>query len=419
MPRDPLIGLVGKPSSGKSTTLNSLTDATSKVGNFPFTTIDPQRAIGYLQIECACARFGLQEKCKPNYGGCTDGRRSVPIELLDVAGLVPGAHEGKGLGNRFLDDLRHADALVHVVDVSGATDAEGKATRGYDPSQDIAWLRSEIVRWVQGNLMEKWGSIKRRHVAVKANAVETLQTQFSGYGSTSTVVARCLDRLGLKEPLEHWSNETIEKVVNAFVDEKFPTVIALNKIDHPDADKNIAKITKLHDPQTIVLCSAISEVFLRRLAKQGFIRYTEGSEFVDTREDLIEAGEPDGGGLKEMDEKLKQRIENLKDMVLYRFGSTGVVQVLSRAAELLGLVPVFPVRSIHGFGAGGQGAAAQAAFRDCVLVKKGSTVGDVYRKVMGDAPLAFVETVGGVRVGEDDLVAVGKNDILSFKVGKA
>merc|ERR1711977_32527 len=127
MPRDPLIGLVGKPSSGKSTTLNSLTDATSKVGNFPFTTIDPQRAIGYLQIECACARHNLSDRCKPNYGACINGRRSVPIELLDVAGLVPGAHEGKGLGNKFLDDLRHADALVHVVDVSGTTDAEGKA----------------------------------------------------------------------------------------------------------------------------------------------------------------------------------------------------------------------------------------------------------------------------------------------------
>ena len=100
-----------------------------------------------------------------------------------MAGLVPGAHEGKGLGNKFLDDLRHADALVHVVDVSGTTDAEGKATRGYDPSQDIVWLRSEIVRWIEGNLLEKWyvphvphcrvagltfsrGSIKRRHVAI-------------------------------------------------------------------------------------------------------------------------------------------------------------------------------------------------------------------------------------------------------------
>ncbi|KAH0142184.1 P-loop containing nucleoside triphosphate hydrolase protein, partial [Aureobasidium melanogenum] len=163
MPRDPLIALVGKPSSGKSTTLNSLTDATSKVGNFPFTTIDPNRAVGYLQIPCACSRPGvpnvgdkpLVERCKPNYGVCNNGTRSVPIELLDVAGLVPGAHEGKGLGNRFLDDLRHADALIHVVDVSGTTDAEGKATRGYDPSVDIEWLRSEIVRWIQGNLMEK------------------------------------------------------------------------------------------------------------------------------------------------------------------------------------------------------------------------------------------------------------------------
>lgn len=91
-----------------------------------FTTIDPQRAIGYLQVDCACSRYNLQDRCKPNYGGCHEGRRSVPIELLDVAGLVPGAHEGKGLGNKFLDDLRHADALIHVVDVSGTTDAEGR-----------------------------------------------------------------------------------------------------------------------------------------------------------------------------------------------------------------------------------------------------------------------------------------------------
>ncbi|DAA74530.1 TPA_exp: GTP binding protein [Trichophyton benhamiae CBS 112371] len=355
MPRDPLIGLVGKPSSGKSTTLNSLTDASSKVGNFPFTTIDPQRAIGYLQVDCACSRYNLQDRCKPNYGGCHEGRRSVPIELLDVAGLVPGAHEGKGLGNKFLDDLRHADALIHVVDVSGTTDAEGKVTRGYDPSQDIVWLKSEIVRWIEGNLMDKWGSIKRKHIATKSTAVETLQTQFSG------------------------------------------------------------KIAKQEDPKSIVLCSAISEVFLRKLTKQGYIKYIEGSEFVDTREDLIEMGDPDGGGLKEMDEKLKNRVENLKDLVLYRFGSTGVVQVLSRAAELLGLVPVFPVRNVHTFASG---ATGNAVFRDCVLVNKNSTVGDVARKVMGDVPIAFVEGAEGTRISEDEIVSIGRHDILSFKVGR-
>jgi ribosome-binding ATPase YchF (GTP1/OBG family) len=172
----------------------------------------------------------------------------------------------------------------------------------------------------------------------------------------------------------------------------------------------------MQDPTSIVLCSAISEVFLRKLAKQGFVKYTEGSEFVDTRDDLIADGDPTGGGLKEMDEKLKGRIENLKDMVLYRFGSTGVVQVLSRAAELLGLVPVFPVRNVTSFSSG---ATGNAVFRDCVLVKKNTTVAEVARKVMGDAPLAYVEGAGGVRVAEDDLVAVGKNDVNSFLHGKS
>ena len=357
----------------------------------------------------------MQERCKPNHGTCQDGTRSVPIELLDVAGLVPGAHQGKGLGNKFLDDLRHADALIHVVDVSGTTDAEGKATRGYDPSVDVAWLRDEVVRWVLGNLLQKWGGVKRRHVAVKASTVDTLQGQFSGYGANSNVISRMLDRIPAiaKQPLQDWDEATIRKVVETFVDEKFPTVLALNKIDHPDADKNVAKIAKQQPAERVVLCSAISEVFLRRLVKQGYVRYTPGSEFVDLREDLLEAGEVDGGGLKELDEKLKTRVENLKDMVLYRFGSTGVNQVLTRAAEVLGLVAVYPVKNVGTFGSGEAGAAAERApvFRDCVLVRKGSTVGDVYRKVMGDAPMAYVETVGGVRVGEDDEVRVGKNDV--------
>lgn len=204
-------------------------------------------------------------------------------------------------------------------------------------------------------------------------------------------------------------DETIDRVVNAFIDEKFPTVIALNKIDHPDADKNIAKIAKMQDPNSVVLCSAVSEIFLRKLAKQGYIRYQEGSEFVDTREDLIADGDPDGGGLKELDEKNRNRIENLKDMVLYRFGSTGVNQVLSKAAELLGLTPVFPVRSTTTFASGANDS--KAVFRDCVLVKKGTTVGDVGKKIMGDAPIAFIEGVGGTRVAEDQLVGVGKNDV--------
>ncbi len=387
-------------------------------------------------------RYGLSERCRPNYGSCVGGRRSVPIELLDVAGLVPGAHQGKGLGNKFLDDLRHADALIHVVDASGTTDAEGKNTRGYDPSADIAWLRSEIVQWIKGNVRERWPAIVRRHVAAKHTAVETMQAQLSGYGSTARLLARTLDRLALKEPLEAWDDAALDRVVNAFTDDKFPTVIALNKIDHPDADRNIAKITKMLQQQQhqddqrgvdgtdaatnrAVLCSAISEIFLRKMAKQGYIRYVEGSELVDTREDLVADGDPDGGGLREMDDKNKRRIENLRDMVLFRFGSTGVVQALSMAADVLHLIPVFPVRSIAALGVAAAAAAstddgppavsaaeaAKPVFRDCLLVKRGSTVAEVARKCMGDAPIAYVEGAAGTRVAESDTVDVGKNDV--------
>lgn len=416
--RDCLIGLVGKPSSGKSTTLNSLTDASAKVGAFPFTTIDPNKATGYVPIPCACARFNKQDSCKPNYGWCTNGTRFIPITLLDVAGLVPGAHEGRGLGNKFLDDLRHADALIHVVDVSGTTDAEGKATRGYDPTYDIEWLQDEIFRWIRGNLTGKWGSIARRHTATKSSVVDTLANQFSGYGATKELVARAISLAEAQaakkfevEPgkpalpaLEHWQDEHIDLVVRCFTAEKFPTVLSLNKVDHADSDANISKIALKYPEVPQVVSSAISEVFLKKLVKQKYIIYEPGTEFVDTKEDL-----PDSD-LKELDEKLKARVETVRDLVLYRFGSTGVAQALREAIEVLKLVPVFPVKNINNFG-------GKSVFPDCLLVRRGTTVGQVMRKIMGDAPVLWIEGVGSIKLSEDDVVSEGKNDVLSFKVG--
>ncbi|AOA60882.1 hypothetical protein PP7435_CHR1-0859 [Komagataella phaffii CBS 7435] len=407
MPRDPLIGIVGKPSSGKSTTLNSLTDADAKVGAFPFTTIEPNRATGYLQVDCACSRFGKESLCKPNYGWCKNGRRFVPIMLLDVAGLVPGASQGLGLGNQFLDDLRQSDALIHVVDVSGTTDSNGKATRGYDPLQDIEWLQDEIRLWIEGNLHKRWGSIVRKHTATKASIVDTIQLQFGGYGAGRKLIDEALRNIKDLPPLEKWDNEWITRVVRSFMQVKFPTVLALNKIDHPDADKNVSKIMLRYPETKTVLTSAITEVLLRKLAKQKFIQYEEGTEFVDTYEDL-----GDDCGLKPLDEKLAQRIETIRDLVLYRFGSTGVVQVLQAAVGVLDLIPVYTVRNITTF----TGNSGTNVFRDCVLLKRGTPVGSVARYIMGEVTIAVIEGVGGKRISEDDLIDSGKNDILSFKI---
>ncbi|RHY98542.1 hypothetical protein DYB31_015091, partial [Aphanomyces astaci] len=156
-----VIGCVGKPSAGKSTFFNAVTDGKAKVGNFPFTTIEPNEGITYYTTECPCKSRGKIDLCKPRYGQCVGGTRHIPVKLLDVAGLIPGASEGAGLGNKFLDDLRHAHVLMHIVDVSGTTNEKGESTIGYNPLNDADWLTMEIHNWVFNNLWKRWGSIAR------------------------------------------------------------------------------------------------------------------------------------------------------------------------------------------------------------------------------------------------------------------
>ncbi|TPX59486.1 threonine---tRNA ligase [Spizellomyces sp. 'palustris'] len=413
---DVLIACVGKPSAGKSSFLNAATDATAKVGNFPFTTIKPNTAVAYVPFDCPCKKFGKEKLCQPRYGRCTDGRRYVPVKILDVAGLVPGASEGKGLGNQFLDDLRTANALIHVVDVSGTTDQDGKETVGYDPINDIDWLRSEIYSWIFNNLKKRWGNIVRRHVALKAPIGETLQTQFSGYGSNLSMANRALDRSGIKEALENWDDETLGRLVDAFLDERFPTVVALNKIDLPDSDKNIDRICRKYGEQRIVLTSALAETFLRKLHKQNYIHYYEGTDRFDLAEDQESPSE--GERLKPLDEKTRSRLEKVQDLVLFRYGTTGVQDVLSRAIELLGLIPMYPVRNINNF-TSGSGGRTGGVFRDCLLVQPGTTIRDFAKMVHPeiDKYYQYAETVGSRRLGEDDLVSPEIN-VISFKTSQ-
>ena len=156
------IGIVGKPNVGKSTFFGAATMAPVEIANYPFTTIEPNKGVAYVRTPCPCKQMGVT--CTPHNSLCIDGTRMVPVELLDVAGLVPDAWQGKGLGNKFLDDLRQADALINVVDVSGSTDIEGVPGEpgSHDPAEDILFLRTEIDCWMReiiknGFLIDKGG----------------------------------------------------------------------------------------------------------------------------------------------------------------------------------------------------------------------------------------------------------------------
>ncbi|KNC53770.1 GTP-binding protein [Thecamonas trahens ATCC 50062] len=365
-----MIAAVGKPSAGKSSLLNAVTDAKAKVGAYPFTTIEPNRGMAWIKVD---ALLELDPRL-----------RSVPVSVLDVAGLVPGAAEGAGLGNKFLDDLRTAQVLVHVVDASGTTDEKGQAARGYDPVGDVEWLFDEIISWVAGNLAAKWPATARRHARTGARMADTLQAQLSGYGTKPALTAELVDTLGLRdsEDLEAWDDERIRDLAAAFVAARFPTILALNKIDHPDADVNIMGIVSKYGDDRVVLCSALAELALRKMAKAKYIEYVPGTDEVLTAADAPDAG------LKPLPSKHASTLESIQDLVLFRHGSTGVHEVIAAAVAELGLFPVFPVasaQSCRGFdlarsaGAAGSSGGASSTdgpglFSDVFMVKPGTTV---------------------------------------------
>ncbi|KAJ2158388.1 hypothetical protein GGF46_003813 [Coemansia sp. RSA 552] len=412
-----VVACVGKPSAGKSSFLNAVTDASAKVGSFPFTTIEPNQGVAYYALECPCQSHATSGACAPRYGRCEGGRRFVPVRLLDVAGLVPGASEGRGLGNKFLDDLRAADVLIHVVDASGTTDAEGREAKGHEPVGDIQWLRGEVEAWIFGNMERRWPGIVRRHLAVKATPVETLHAQLAGYGTTRVIVQRTMDFIARREllpaQLAEWEMPELRVFVRAFLDHRFPTVLALNKIDMPDADKNISAIMRLYGKpleaellrdgvaaDNVVLTSALSECFLRKMAKQKFIQYRTGDD------DFVTADDADAGGdLRPLDEKTRRRLSNIRDLVLFRYDSTGVQEVVARAVELQGVVPVFPVKS-----------TSSLVLGDCYLVRPGTTVREFAKKLHNqmDAEYAGAETVGGLQLAEDEPIVAGKNNIIKI-----
>jgi len=254
-----LIGIVGKPNCGKSTFFKALTLAEVEIANYPFATIKPNHGVGYVRVECAEKDFNV--KCDPREGFCINGTRFVPVELLDVAGLVPGAYEGKGMGNQFLDDLRQADTLIHVIDASGSTNERGEPVEpgSYDPANDIRFLEKELDMWYLSILKKPWEKFSRQVQMEHADVVKAIAKQFSGLGLDEETTKAAVTSLSLDASrIAEWSEGELLGLASEFRKRTKPMIIAANKADTAAGQKNIERLKQEFPGYLIVPCSAES-----------------------------------------------------------------------------------------------------------------------------------------------------------------
>ncbi len=324
------IGLVGKPSAGKSTFFKAATLAEVDIASYPFTTIKPNVGTGYVRVPCADKFFNTQ--CNPRFGFCLEHTRFVPVEIIDVAGLVPGAHEGKGLGNQFLSDLNQADVMIHVVDASGSTNEKGEpiGVGNHDPAKDIRFLENEIDLWYASILWSNWKKLARSSGMTKQSIEELIAEQLSAMKVTETIAVKAMDETDLKEHPEKWSEDDIKRLSTHLRKNTKPILVALNKIDVPEAKKNIERLKQEFPDTMFIPCSAELELALREAAKKEIISYIPGDkDFEILKKDMLS-------------EKQIQGLEFIKK-VLKENNSTGVQQILDSAVfDFLKYIAVFP-----------------------------------------------------------------------------
>lgn len=367
-----LIGLVGKPSSGKSTMFKALTLAEVAIASYPFTTIKPNEGIAYIKIDCVDKDFNVH--CNPREGYCVQGKRFIAVKIMDVAGLVPGAHEGKGLGLSFLDDLNQADILIHVIDAAGSTNEKGEAIQPgtYDPANDIIFLERELDYWYLNILKKGWEKASRTAAAEKQNILKVIVKQLSGVKVTEDQVKQSMKTL--PENFAQWKEEELLALSSALRKLSKPMVIAANKADLPSAEANIAKLKKQFPHLTIIPCSGDAELALREAAKKELIDYIPGdSSFVLK------------GKISEQQQKV---LIFIQEHVLKKWNATGVQQVINAAVlDLLHYIALFPV------GANKLSDQYGNILPDCFLLPPRSTALDFAFRIHTDIGNSFVKAI--------------------------
>ncbi|MDQ3972568.1 MAG: redox-regulated ATPase YchF [Thermoproteota archaeon] len=325
-----LLGLIGKANVGKSTFFNAATDLDVQCGNYPFTTISPNVGITYARVRCVCREFGIQDN--PVHSLCIDGIRFIPVRLMDIAGLIPGASKGKGLGNKFLDDARQADALIHVVDAAGSTDSEGRpVTPGTgDPLSDVQFVEEEFDQWLASMLTRDWNKLVRDSSSQSVKLEHMISARLSGLSINEIEIAGTIGELVPSAgEAAQWSEDKILRFSKKLRVRSKPIVVAANKADLQSAEHGVHRLSDTQE--SVVRCSSELELLLRRATKKKIIRYLPGDGNFRMNE---------SASINEQQKRALQKAHTF----LSRYGSTGVQEAINTAVfNSLKFIVVYPV----------------------------------------------------------------------------
>ena len=397
-----LLGIVGKPNTGKSTFFCAATLAPAEIANYPFTTIKPNRGIGYVRTPCVHEEFNVKDN--PLNSICLDGVRLIPVEFIDCAGLVPDAWQGRGLGNQFLDEIRKADALIHVIDASGGTDCEGRLCKPgeHDPLEDVKFLEHEITMWMTSILKRDWPKIARTVESELSDLYAMLEERLSGLAIKRSHIFEAIRKAGLNaDKPTGWSEEDFLRFVDTLRQIAKPMLIVANKIDIPAAEENLERLKKLN--YVVVPCCSEAELALRRAAEKQLIDYRPGDcNFKIAKPEKLTEGQI-------------RALETIKEKILLKLGSTGVQEAINMAYfKLLNMITVYPVEDLEHL-ADHEGRVLPDAY----LVPYGTTARQlayIIHTELGESFIYAVEARERKRVGEDYILK--DRDVISIVSAK-
>lgn len=362
------IGIIGKTNTGKTTFFNSATLSSSEISTYPFTTKKPESAIANAITLCVHPEFNVLDN--PKNSKCVDGWRYIPIELIDLPGLIKDAWQGKGLGNQFLSVAAQSDALLHVVDVSGGIDSSGKiATSGEgDPISDFADIEEELIMWYLKILEGNRDKVSKA-IAAGADKIVAIADLYRGIGVNNYHVKDALHASGIEDKaFDDVDFRDSKKFATILRKISKPTLIVANKIDVDGADKNFARLRERFIDMIVVPASADSELSLRRAEQKGLIKYSPGSEQFD----IIQPGD--------LSQKQRGALDFITQEIMGEYMRTGVQFAINVTVfKLLKMNTVYPVADEERLS-----DRKGNVLPDLVLLKDGATILDLAKEVHTD-----------------------------------